>query len=256
MSSSIPQNRDQVVVQGFPVSTDEPHVVYGLPVMAQPQYTTVYFSPTEVSTSRAIQSTQQNQLEFESFDSVESTSDDDVTQRSVSANCAFIGFTVVFLGFIGLLIYLLVITINVHHPVFLVESASMSMLNESAGNPTMASLNIGILTRNPNKLIVFEYDEFDVRVSGNSEDIFGTKIAAFNSSSESETLLNATAVVPLANISGIINIDVNLHGKVSLLNSYESAQQKINVLCKDVVTEKYPGATVKGCSVNMWKTYF
>ncbi|KAL2558550.1 hypothetical protein Fot_03289 [Forsythia ovata] len=73
----------------------------------------------------------------------------------------------------------------------------------------MASLNIGILTRNPNTLVVFEYDEFDVRVSGNSEDIFGTKIAAFNSSAESETLLNATAVVPLANISGILNIDVN-----------------------------------------------
>ncbi|KAL2492993.1 Uncharacterized protein Adt_28621 [Abeliophyllum distichum] len=254
MSSSIPQNGDQVVVQGFPVSTDEPHVVYGFPVMAQPRYTTVYFSPTEVSTDRAIHSTQQDQLEFESFDSVESPSDDDINQRSVSAG-AFIAVTVIFFGLMGGLVYLLVLITHVHHPVFLVESASISMLNESAGNPTMASLNIGILTRNPNEMIVFEYDEFDVRVSGNSEDIFGTKIAAFNSSSESETLLNATAVVPLANISGIINIDVNLHSKVFLLNWYESTQQTINVLCKDVVIKKYSGATVKGCSVNMSNPY-
>ncbi|KAL2548029.1 Uncharacterized protein Fot_09559 [Forsythia ovata] len=225
----------------------------GFPVMAQPQYTTVYFSPTEVSTGRAIHSTPQNRLEFESFDSVESPSDDDISQRSVSANCAYIGFTVLLVGSMGLLLYLLVMMTRVHHPVFLVESASISMLNESAGNSTMASLNIGILTRNPNTLVVFEYDEFDVRVSGNSEDIFGTKIAAFNSSAESETLLNATAVVPLANISGILNIDVNMHGKVSLLDLYESAP--INVLCKDVVIEKYPGDTVKGCFVNMWKTY-
>ncbi|CAI9785727.1 unnamed protein product [Fraxinus pennsylvanica] len=229
MSSSIPQNDDQVeVVQGFPISSNEPYVVYGFPVMAQAQ--PQFINSIEFNAGRATPSTLESQLESQSHDNI--------TQGLCSDTCLSIcNFMVIFLV-MGLFIFFLLFTSYARDPIFDVESASVSILNNTS------SWKIGILTRNPNKNFEFNYSEFDVRVSCRGEYMFGTKTIAFNSIAKSETLLNATVVVPLANISdfianpypdGVVNIDVNLKSSVVVQKASRRPQQtNIKVLCKDV----------------------
>lgn len=161
---------------------------------------------------------------------------------------------------LGLFIFLLLFSSYAHRPILDVESASVSILNNTA------SWNIGILARNPNKNFEFDYSEIDVRVSYRGKYIFGTKTIAFNSVAEDETLINATAVVPLVNISdfianpnpdGTVNIDVSVVVQKASRGRVE--QTSIKVLCKDVRIkvsddERELGAVVKGpnkCSVKM-----
>lgn len=253
MSSSIPQNDDQVdVVQGFPICSHEPYVVYGFPVMAQPQY----INSMEFNTSQATPSTLESQLESQSHDNI--------TQGFCSDTCLSICSFMIILLILGLFIFLLLFSSYAHRPILDVESASVSILNNTA------SWNIRILARNPNKNFEFDYSEFDVRVSYRGEYIFGTKTIAFNSVAEDETLINATAVVPLVNISdfianpnpdGTVNIDVNLKGSVVVQKASRGRVERtsIKVLCKDVRIkvsddERDLGAVVEGpkkCSVKM-----
>ncbi|KAL2535770.1 uncharacterized protein Fot_17161 [Forsythia ovata] len=125
---------------------------------------------------------------------------------------------------------------SINNPIFRLESASISFLNESGCNLTMARWNIGILTKNPNKLTMFQYSDLNVVVSQyNTEYIIGLKILGFNST-KGETLLNATAVVPFASPDGShVNIDVNLQGRVFFDNFFGFNEHRIiTVLCNGV----------------------
>ncbi|KAL2548031.1 uncharacterized protein Fot_09561 [Forsythia ovata] len=102
----------------------------------------------------------------------------------------------------------------------------------------MARWNIGILTRNSNRLAKFQYSDLDVGISQyNTEYIVGMKILGFNSTRKSETLLNATALAPFASSTdgSHVNIDVNLQGRVFYDNIFEFHKHRIiKVLCNGV----------------------
>ncbi|KAL2510797.1 Uncharacterized protein Adt_16397 [Abeliophyllum distichum] len=209
MSYSNLQNGDRVVV-GIHVSTNESYVVSAVHV--QSQYTT---------TSTVGRATLSTEVRSQPSRKVKSC----VGAMSVSA-------------FLLILLILILYFSFTNNPIFRLEYASISILNESGSNLTMARWNIGILTRNSNKRARFQYSDLDVGISqNNTEYIIRLKILGFNSTRKSETLLNATALAPFASSpdGSHVNIDVNLKGQVFFDNYFELHNHRIiKVLCNSV----------------------
>lgn len=82
-----------------------------------------------------------------------------------------------------------------HRPTFTVSSLRLSTFNLTSSNLLTSSLDLSITARNPNKKIVFLYDDISVGVTSNGADVGDGSIPGFVHDAKNTTVLKVTAGV-------------------------------------------------------------
>jgi hypothetical protein len=110
--------------------------------------------------------------------------------------CCWFITVIIFLVFLaaiaGAIFYVLY---RPHRPTFTVSSIRLSTFNLSASNLLTSSLDLSITARNPNKKIVFLYDDISVAASSNGADVGDGSIPGFLQDAKNTTVLKVTAGV-------------------------------------------------------------
>ncbi|KAJ4750105.1 hypothetical protein LUZ62_084510 [Rhynchospora pubera] len=82
-----------------------------------------------------------------------------------------------------------------HRPTFTVSSIQLSKFNVSSSNLLTSSLDLSIVARNPNKKLVFLYDDFTVSMTSNGADVGDGSIPGFRHDAKNTTILKLSAGV-------------------------------------------------------------
>lgn len=131
-----------------------------------------------------------------------------------------------------------------HRPTFTVSSVRLSALNVTASNLVTSNLNLSIAAYNPNKKIVFLYDDFSVGVSSGGADLGDGSIPGFRHDAKNTTVLKASAgvtgqSVDPSEVSDLkksnVQLAVDLETKAGVkLGSFKTKKVGIKVHCEGI----------------------